>query len=39
MAIDEGFADRKRVLADKEFASLHGISSFEQLISEQQMQQ
>jgi Tfp pilus assembly protein PilF len=38
MAIDEGFTDRKKVLADKEFASLHGISAFEQLISEQQVQ-
>jgi tetratricopeptide (TPR) repeat protein len=38
MAIDEGFTDRKKVLADKEFASLHGVSAFEQLISEQQMQ-
>jgi tetratricopeptide (TPR) repeat protein len=38
MAIDEGFTDRKRVLADKEFASLHGLSSFEQLIAEQQIQ-
>jgi tetratricopeptide (TPR) repeat protein len=38
MAIDEGFTDRKRVLADKEFASLHGVSAFEQLISEQRMQ-
>lgn len=38
MAIDEGFTDRRKVLADKEFASLHGVSSFEQLISEQRMQ-
>jgi tetratricopeptide (TPR) repeat protein len=38
MAIDEGFTDRKKVLADKEFASLRGLSAFEQLISEQQMQ-
>jgi Tfp pilus assembly protein PilF len=37
MAIDEGFTDRKRVLADKEFASLRGSSSFEQLLAEQQM--
>jgi len=35
MAIDEGFTDRKKVLADKEFASLHGMSAFEQLLSEQ----
>jgi len=38
MAIDEGFTDRKKVLADKEFASLHGIFAFDQLISEQQVQ-
>jgi Tfp pilus assembly protein PilF len=38
MAIDEGFTDRKRVLADKEFASLRGLSSFERMLSEQQMQ-
>jgi tetratricopeptide (TPR) repeat protein len=37
MAIDEGFTDRKKVLADKEFASLRGQSAFEQLISEQQI--
>jgi Tfp pilus assembly protein PilF len=37
MAIDEGFTDRKRVLADKEFATLRGSSSFEQLLAEQQM--
>jgi len=35
MAIDEGFTDRKKVLADKEFASLRGIPSFEQLLMEQ----
>lgn len=39
MAIDEGFTDRKHVLADKEFASLRGLSSFERLISEQQLHQ
>ena len=38
MAIDEGFTDRRKVLADKEFAALHGVSAFEQLISEQRMQ-
>jgi Tfp pilus assembly protein PilF len=38
MAIDQGFTDRKRVMADKEFASLHGISAFEQLLSEQRAQ-
>jgi tetratricopeptide (TPR) repeat protein len=38
MAIDEGFTDRKRVLADKEFASLRGFSSFEQLLAEQRVQ-
>ena len=38
MAIDEGFADRKKLMADKELASLHGVVSFEQLLSEQHMQ-
>jgi tetratricopeptide (TPR) repeat protein len=38
MAIDEGFTDRKRVMADKEFASLRGSSSFEQLLAEQRAQ-
>jgi Tfp pilus assembly protein PilF len=38
MAIDEGFTDRKKVLADKEFASLRGLSSFERLIAEQRVQ-
>lgn len=38
MAIDEGFTDRKKVLADKEFASLRGLSSFERLIAEQSVQ-
>jgi tetratricopeptide (TPR) repeat protein len=35
MAIDEGFIDRKKLMVDREFASLHGISAFEQLLSEQ----
>jgi len=39
MAIDEGFADRKKIMADKEFASLHGVVAFEQLLTEQRMQQ
>jgi tetratricopeptide (TPR) repeat protein len=34
-AIDEGFTDRKKILADKEFASLHDVSSFQQLLAEQ----
>jgi len=38
MAIDEGYTDRKKVMADKEFASLHGLSSFEQMMAEQRMQ-
>jgi Flp pilus assembly protein TadD len=37
-AIDEGFTDRKKVLMDKEFASLRGSMAFDRLISEQQMQ-
>lgn len=38
MAIDEGFTDRKKVMADKEFATLRGFTPFEQLISERHMQ-
>jgi len=38
MAIDEGFTDRKKVMADKEFASLHDIVAFQQLIAEQVVQ-
>jgi len=38
MAIDEGFTDRKRVMADKEFASLHSVVAFQQLIAEQTIQ-
>ncbi len=38
MAIDEGFTDRKRLIADKEFAVLRGTSAFEQLLAEQQTQ-
>jgi Tfp pilus assembly protein PilF len=38
MAIDEGFTDRKRVLADKEFANLRDVVSFQQLIAEQSRQ-
>jgi tetratricopeptide (TPR) repeat protein len=38
MAIDQGFTDRKKVMADKEFASLHGTAAFEQLLAEQHMQ-
>jgi tetratricopeptide (TPR) repeat protein len=35
-AIDEGFTDKKKILADKEFASLHDVSSFQQLLAEQE---
>jgi Tfp pilus assembly protein PilF len=38
MAIDEGFIDRKRVMADREFASLHNVVAFQQLIAEQTVQ-
>jgi Flp pilus assembly protein TadD len=38
MAIDEGYADRKRVMADREFATLRGFTPFEQLLAEQHMQ-
>jgi tetratricopeptide (TPR) repeat protein len=38
MAIDEGFTDRKRIMNDREFASLRGLSAFEQLLAEQNVQ-
>ena len=37
-AIDDGFTDRKKIMADKELASLHGLTAFEQLLSEQRQQ-
>jgi tetratricopeptide (TPR) repeat protein len=37
-AIDEGFTDRRKVLMDKEFASLRGSTAFDRLISEQRIQ-
>jgi len=37
-AIDEGFTDRRKIMADRELASLHGITVFEQLIAEQRRQ-
>lgn len=39
LAMDQGFADRRKILADKQFASLQGLTSFQQLISEQQRSQ
>ena len=38
MAIDEGFADRKKIMADTEFASLHKSTAFQELLSEQRAQ-
>jgi len=37
LAIDQGFTDRKKILADKEFYALRGVSAFDQLIAEQRM--
>ena len=37
MALDEGFIDRKKVMADKEFASLRGDAAFELLLAEQSL--
>jgi len=31
-AIEDGFTDRKKILADKQFASLHGNTSFDMLV-------
>jgi len=38
MAISEGFTNAKKVAADQEFAGLHGVPAFEQLIAEQKAQ-
>ena len=38
MALDEGFTNPKKIAADSEFAGLHGIPAFDQLISEQTTQ-
>jgi tetratricopeptide (TPR) repeat protein len=37
-AIDDGFTDRKKILADKELASLRGSSAFDRLLLEQTRQ-
>jgi len=38
MALNEGFTNPKKIMADHEFASLHGNPEFEQLINEQHAQ-
>lgn len=38
MAVNEGFANPKKIAADSEFASLRGIPAFEELISDQKDQ-
>jgi tetratricopeptide (TPR) repeat protein len=38
MAIDEGFTNPKKIAADQEFAGLHGVAAFDQLIAEQKAQ-
>jgi tetratricopeptide (TPR) repeat protein len=38
MAVDEGFTSPKKIAADQEFAGLHGIPAFEQLLAEQKAQ-
>ena len=35
MAIDEGYTNPKKIIADNEFASLHGVPEFEQLLASQ----
>ncbi len=37
-AINEGFTDRKRIMADTEFASLHGLYAFQELFVSQRGQ-
>jgi Tfp pilus assembly protein PilF len=38
MALNEGFTSPKKIAADQEFAGLHGIPAFEQLMAEQKAQ-
>jgi hypothetical protein len=35
MALNEGFTNPKKIIADSEFAGLRGIPAFEQLIADQ----
>lgn len=39
MAVDEGFTSPKKIAADQDFAGLHGIPEFDQLLAEQQKAQ
>lgn len=39
MAVDEGFTSAKKIATDQDFAGLHGIPAFEQLLAEQHEQQ
>jgi Tfp pilus assembly protein PilF len=39
MAVDEGFTNPKKIAADQDFAGLHGIPAFDQLLAEQQKAQ
>jgi tetratricopeptide (TPR) repeat protein len=36
-ALDEGFTNPRKIVADSEFASLRGVSAFEQLLAEQSL--
>jgi tetratricopeptide (TPR) repeat protein len=38
MALNEGFTNPKKLAADQEFAGLHGVPAFEQLMAEQKAQ-
>jgi len=38
MAINEGFTNPKKIVADTEFATLHGLPAFEELLAAQKMQ-
>lgn len=39
LALDEGFTSPKKIIADNEFASLHGVPAFEELLSSQMQKQ
>lgn len=38
MALDEGFTNPRKLAADQEFAGLHGLPAYKQLLSEQEKQ-
>jgi hypothetical protein len=35
MALNEGYTNPKKIIADEEFAALHGLPAFEELLASQ----